>query len=78
MTSAVYYILFRDGAWKIQLNGRHFGPCPTRDFAVEVAIAAAKKAAAKGYASRVVSQDGMRFNTEWTAWSEGEVSRKAS
>ena len=75
MASAVYYVLLRDGTWKIQLNGRHFGPCPSRDLAVEVALAAAKKAAGRGYASRVVVQDGALFRTQWSAWDQEEPSR---
>jgi hypothetical protein len=75
MASAVYYVLLRDGDWKIQLNGRHFGPCPSRDLAVEVALAAAKKAAARGYASRVVVQDGTLFRTQWSAWDQEESQR---
>ena len=75
MASAVYYVLLRDGAWKIQLNGRHFGPCPTRELALEVALSAAKKAADRGYASRVVVQDGALFRTEWSAWDQDEATR---
>ena len=70
MASAVYYVLLRSGEWKIQLNGKHFGPCPTQEHAIEVALSAARKAAARGYASRVVVQDGSVYRTAWTAWSE--------
>jgi hypothetical protein len=70
MASAVYYVLLRDGEWKIQLNGKHFGPCLTQEHATEVAVAAARKAAARGCASRVVVQEGSVFRTAWTAWTE--------
>lgn len=71
MASAVYYVLDREGEWKIQLNGKHFGPCPSRDVAVEVAVAAAKRATARGITARVVVQEGEEFRTRWSSWSDG-------
>jgi len=70
MASAVYYVLLREGDWKIQLNGRLFGPCPTQDVALEAALSAARKAAGRGIASRVVVQDGSHFRTAWAAWTQ--------
>lgn len=37
-----------DGRWKVDLNGRKYGPFPNEKAATEAATAGAAKAAAKG------------------------------
>jgi hypothetical protein len=44
-----YVVEFLDGAWKVGLNGKHFGPYSTMDTAVAAATGAARKAEAQGY-----------------------------
>ena len=66
MTSVAYYVVPREKLWAIRLNGKYFGPCPTKRLATDVAISAAKKAsAAEGCRARVLVQAGNRFHTEW-------------
>ena len=44
-----YSVDFIEGAWKVGLNGKHFGPYSTLDAAVVAASGAAHKAEAQGY-----------------------------
>ena len=66
MGSVNFYILADKGNWFIQLNGKHFGPCPTKDYALNVAISVAKKAAAKGCKAEVLVEGHQRFRTAWS------------
>ena len=66
MTRVAYYVVPRDEAWAIRLNGKYFGPCASKRAAMDVAISAAKKAlAAEGCRVAVLVQEGSRFQTEW-------------
>lgn len=49
MPQVNYTVDFMDGAWKVGLNGKHFGPYSTLDAAVAAASKAAHKAEAQGY-----------------------------
>jgi hypothetical protein len=65
MDRAVYCVSMRSGEWTIRLNDKHFGPCPSREMAVAVAVSAATKAFARGHQAHVLAQDGNRFRTVW-------------
>jgi hypothetical protein len=68
MRRVAYYVVPRERAWAIRLNGKYFGPCASKRLATEVAINAAKKAtASEGCQARVLVQAGDRFLTEWEA-----------
>jgi len=49
MPQVNYTVDFLDGAWKVGLNGKQFGPYSTLDAAVAAASKAAHKAEAQGY-----------------------------
>lgn len=49
MPQVNYTVDFIEGAWKVGLNGKHFGPYSTLDAAVAAASNAAHKAEAQGY-----------------------------
>ena len=49
MPRVVYSVDLVDGAWKVGLNGKSFGPYSTLDAAVAAASRAAHKAEAQGY-----------------------------
>ena len=49
MPQVSYTVDFLEGAWKVGLNGKHFGPYSTLDTAVAAAAKAAAKAEAQGY-----------------------------
>lgn len=66
MTRVAYYVVPRDAAWAIRLNGKYFGPCASKRAATNVAISAAKKALVnEGCRVAVLVQEGNRFQTEW-------------
>jgi hypothetical protein len=45
----VFMIGQRNGAWTIEFEGEHFGPCTTREEAIDAAYLMAVDAAAKGF-----------------------------
>jgi hypothetical protein len=49
MPQVNYTVDFLEGAWKVGLNGKHFGPYSTLDAAVAAASKAAHKAEEQGY-----------------------------
>jgi hypothetical protein len=49
MPQVNYTVDFLDDAWKVGLNGKHFGPYSTLDAAVAAASKAAHKAEEQGY-----------------------------
>jgi len=54
MAQVSYTVDFIEGAWKVGLNGRHFGPYSTLDAAVTAASNAAHKAEAQGYDATLI------------------------
>jgi len=54
MAQVSYTVDFIEGAWKVGLNGKHFGPYSTLDAAVTAASNAAHKAEAQGYEALLV------------------------
>jgi hypothetical protein len=65
MDRAVYCVSLKRGEWMIRLNDKHFGPCASREMAVEVAVSAASKAYARGHQAHVLAQEGNQFRTVW-------------
>jgi hypothetical protein len=63
---ARYIVLEHEGAWKINLDNRYYGPFPTRAEAVESATGTAKKAADAGYPASVLLMQGTAFETVWS------------
>ena len=49
MAEVRYVVDFHDGAWRVGLNDKRFGPYSTLDAAVHAATNAARKAEAIGY-----------------------------
>ena len=68
---AVYCVSLREGGWFIRLNGKQFGPCSSKEQALEVAIAAAAKAHAKGCSAHVLVQERNAYRTAWLYGREG-------
>lgn len=62
---ARYIVMHHGGEWKINLDNRYYGPCTTREAAVEMAIGTAREAAAKGYPASVLVMEGTEFETVW-------------
>jgi hypothetical protein len=65
MERAVYCVVENRQVWVIRLNGKEYGPCPSREHAVDVAMRAAAKAHARGCFAQVIVHDGERFRTLW-------------
>jgi hypothetical protein len=66
MPQVNYTVDFLEGAWKVGLNGKHFGPYSTLDTAVAAASKAAHKAEEQGYEAFIT------VNTEGAAPSPRE------
>ncbi|RVT40300.1 DUF2188 domain-containing protein [Sphingobium algorifonticola] len=64
---ARYIVIQHDGAWKINLDNRYYGPFATRKIAVEMAIDTAQKADAAGYPSSALLMTGTAFEPLWTS-----------
>lgn len=64
---ARYIVLHHDGAWKINLDNRYFGPFATQEAAVAMATNTAREASEGGYPASVVLMRGATFETLWTA-----------
>jgi len=62
---ARYIVVAHEGAWKINLDNRYYGPFPTRDAAVESATQTARQAADSGYPASVLVMEGAAFETVW-------------
>lgn len=63
---ARYIVLEHEGAWKINLDNRYYGPFPTQEQAVDTATGTARKAAEAGYRASVLLMQGTSFETLWT------------
>ena len=74
MERAVYCVSLWDDQWFIRLNGKRFGPCPSRDHALLVAKAAAQKAHAQGHPAHVLVQERSAYRTVWLNGREALVS----
>ena len=54
MTKSYDFKVVNDGEWKVDCNGREFGPYANRDIALEAANAAASKAVLLGREASVL------------------------
>lgn len=67
MPRAQYFVVKKDGQWKIAHNDNHFGPYPTQRDAIKSAVDAAHKAGNLGYDAQVLVQNEQsKFRAEWT------------
>ena len=66
---ARYIVLQHEGAWKINLDNRYFGPFTTRDAAVTMATDTARKASEGGYPASVLLMIDGHFDILWTSTS---------
>lgn len=64
MARIQYFVVLHEGRWKINYNGKHFGPYPTQKAAIRAAVDAAHTA--KGDSQVLVQGQDNRFRTEWT------------
>ncbi|MDI1294813.1 MAG: DUF2188 domain-containing protein [bacterium] len=65
---ARYIVLHHDGAWKINLDNRYYGPFATQDAAVASATDTARKAGEGGYPASVLLMSGTNsFETLWSS-----------
>ncbi|WP_127089457.1 DUF2188 domain-containing protein [Aquabacter cavernae] len=62
-----YFVVHQDGAWKVKLDGTHYGPYDTQKMAIRIAVDAAQQTGNNGRSAQVLVQ-GMdnQFRTEWT------------
>ena len=65
MDRAVYCVVERGGVWSIRMNDKHYGPCRSREHALEVAIRAAAKAHGRGTHAHVMVRDESCFRSVW-------------
>ena len=63
---ARYIVLEHEGAWKINLDNRYYGPFPTQAQAVDNATDSARKAGDAVYPASVLLMKGSAFDTLWT------------
>lgn len=65
MQRAIYCVAAAHGGWLIRLNGKDFGPMPSKDFALGVAVRAAERAYRRGVHTHVMLHEDHRFRTVW-------------
>ena len=63
---ARYIVLQHEGAWKINLDNRYYGPFATQEEAVASATGTARQASESGYPASVLLMRGTAFETLWT------------
>lgn len=67
MARAAYYVVHHQGEWKIQFNGRHYGPYRTQRETIRAAVDTAHKAGQQGHDAQVLVQgQNNQFRAEWT------------
>lgn len=67
LPQARYIVIHHEGAWKINLDNRYYGPFPTKDAAVANATEGAEKATSAGYPACVLLMNGTQFETLWSS-----------
>ena len=66
-----YFVVFHQGQWKINYNGKHYGPYANQRAAYQDAVETAQKAGKKGDQAQVFIQ--RRDNNQWRAeWTYGK------
>ena len=67
MAAEQYLILLDSGEWKINFNGRHYGPYESQEAALEAAIDAAYAMGEIGIDAQVAVRDlDLQVRTAWT------------
>jgi len=67
MARATYYVVLQQGQWKIEHNGKHYGPYDSQKAAIRVAVDVAHKSGQNGHDAEVrVQGTNNQFRTEWT------------
>jgi hypothetical protein len=67
MAGAQYVVILQDDEWKISHSGARYGPYPTQETAIRVAVDAAHSSGLRGHDAQVLTQgEDDRFRTEWT------------
>ena len=76
--AAEQYIILRDnGEWKINFNGKHYGPYESQEAAVEAAIDAAYAMGEIGIDAQVAVQDlDLQVRTAWTYGEDFSISAR--
>jgi hypothetical protein len=60
-------VVVHEGAWKISLNGRRYGPYPSKRAAVQAAVYAAYRTGQTGHFAEVLVQEkNHEVRKEWT------------
>ncbi|MCP1468863.1 hypothetical protein J3E64_000534 [Sphingobium sp. OAS761] len=67
---ARYIVLHHDGAWKINLNNKYYGPFDTQAAAVDSATDTAREASRAGHPASVLLMRGTQFDTLWSSVDE--------
>ncbi len=65
MERAIYCVVERGGVWTIRLNDKHYGPCRSKEHALDVALRAAAKAFKRGVHAHVMVREAFRFRSVW-------------
>ncbi len=67
MAREQYVVVIHNGEWKVNFNGKHYGPYETQKLAISAAIGSAHTAGKKGNDAQVLVQGtDNKFRTEWT------------
>jgi hypothetical protein len=67
MARVQYIVVLHNGEWKINHEGKHYGPYTTQRLAIRAAVDAAHKAGQQGHDAQVLVQgQDNKFRTEWT------------
>jgi hypothetical protein len=62
---AVYCVVERGGVWSVSLNDKQYGPCRSKEHALDVALRAAARAHRQDIEAHVVIREGAGFRTVW-------------
>jgi hypothetical protein len=67
MARVRYYVVLHQSQWKIEHEGKHYGPYQTQKQAIRAAVDTAHKAGQQGHDAQVLVQGANnQFRTEWT------------
>jgi hypothetical protein len=67
MARARYFVVLHENQWKINFDGKHYGPYATQREAIRASVDAAHKAGQTGHDAQVLVQgQNNQFRTEWT------------
>ncbi|MEQ1865984.1 MAG: DUF2188 domain-containing protein [Micropepsaceae bacterium] len=67
MARAQYFVVLHNAEWKINFDGKHYGPYLIQEFAIRAAVDAAHQSGRSGHDAQVLVQGrNNQFRTEWT------------